>query len=296
MSAKKFGGQYSPGGHGTAAPSAPRPDRQPNKVRADFAAGLLFLLPTPLLFSAIGSLMGGAVFGAGVDLLAYACLMLGAWLVREGQKAEAAYHAREIAKPPALPRKLAAAAMAAAGVGLATWLGWGQGLFTALGFAALAGGAHVLAFGLDPMKSKGIETHGVLGEQAAEALDTARERLENIERMSGGLGDGEITGRVGKLMGAVREMLSMIERDPRDLSRARRYLTVYLKSAEDATQKYAAARKAGIGEDQRDAYLGLIAELEASYDRGREMLLADDKIDLEVEIEVLRERLQQESR
>ncbi|MEO1459583.1 MAG: hypothetical protein AAFV49_18740, partial [Pseudomonadota bacterium] len=44
----------------------------------------------------------------------------------------------------------------------------------------------------------------------------------------------------------------------------------------------------------REDYLTLLSELEDSFMRGRDKMLADDKVDLEVEIEVLRDRLGQE--
>ena len=44
----------------------------------------------------------------------------------------------------------------------------------------------------------------------------------------------------------------------------------------------------------RQEYLDLLTDLEASFERGKASLLLDDRTDLEVEIEVLRERLGQE--
>ncbi|MEM7178528.1 MAG: 5-bromo-4-chloroindolyl phosphate hydrolysis family protein, partial [Pseudomonadota bacterium] len=101
-------------------------------------------------------------------------------------------------------------------------------------------------------------------------------------------------GRIDALMTQVREMLTLVQEDPRDLSRARRYFTVYLKSAEDATRKYVDNHARLNDPKLREDYIAMIGELEASFGRGREMLLHDDRTDLEVEIEVLRERLGQE--
>jgi hypothetical protein len=89
-------------------------------------------------------------------------------------------------------------------------------------------------------------------------------------------------------------MIKMVEEDPRDLSRAKRYLNVYLKGAEEATRKYAENHQRLNDPKIREDYLALLADLDASFGRGRETLLLDDRTDLEVEIEVLRDRLGQE--
>lgn len=295
MTARRFGGAYSRGG-------ATAPVRQAGAgsrivqvpAFSSIWAWLLFLFPTPLLLSAITSVGLGHIFNALVDLAAYASLMFGAFLLREGQKAERAFAARTIARPPAFPRKLVAAVLAGGGVFLASFLGWGLGLPAAIAFGALAAGSHILAFGLDPMRSKGVAEHGADGKRAAEALEKAEAHLAAIAVLTPKLRDREVRDRISALIAKVREMLTLIEQDPRDLDRARRYLTVYLKGARDATQKYADNRERLDDPVIRTEYLAMLADLEASFERGRKMLLEDDRTDLEVEIEVLRERLGQE--
>jgi hypothetical protein len=257
-------------------------------------ARLLYLFPTPLLLSAITSVGVGHIFSALLDLAAYAALMLGAFLLGEGLKAERAFDARTMARPPAFPRKLVAAILAGGGVFLAAFFGWGHSLPAAIAFGALATGSHILAFGLDPMRAKGVAEHGADGERAAAALEKAEAHLAAISDLTPKLGDREVRDRIGALTAEVRQMLTLIEQDPRDLGRARRYLTVYLKGAHDATRKYADNRERLNDPSLRTEYLALIADLEASFGRGRKMLLEDDRTDLEVEIEVLRERLGQE--
>jgi hypothetical protein len=291
VNAQRYSGAYSPGASGAAG--APTVRRGTGPVPG-LRAWLLFLLPTPLLFSALGSLGGGRIFAALIDLAAYGLLLGGAFLLREGLKAELAFAERRIARPPAFPRKLVAAVLAGDGVFLATFFGWGQGLVTAIAFGALATAAHLLAFGLDPMRAKGVAEHGADGERAAEALERAEAQLAAILALAPGLGDREVQTRVTALVGEVRQMLRLVEEDPRDLDRARRYLSVYLKGAHEATRKYAENHARLNDPKLRADYLELVSDLEASFGRGRQMLLQDNRTDLEVEIEVLRERLGQE--
>ncbi|MEM1297955.1 MAG: 5-bromo-4-chloroindolyl phosphate hydrolysis family protein [Pseudomonadota bacterium] len=307
MSAQRFGGQYSPGGASGGDKGAVPP---PNKFRGrnassvDVRALAMFVLPTPLLFAAFGAMGSGSALALAVLLVAYCALMLGAWLLREGQRAHAAYDARTVARPPAFPRKLCAAALAGIGVFLGQlYNSEAGGILAATGaliqaavFAVVAAAAHVMAFGIDPMKAKGdiANISAAERERVSDAIDKAEDKLKTIEDLAHKLRDREVDDRVTRLNATVREMIRLVEEDPRDLSRARRYLGVYLKGAMDATQKYADNHER-LGDPKiRDDYLALLTDLEASFQSGKQKLLLDDKVDLEVEIEVLRDRLGQE--
>lgn len=305
--ARRYQRKYSPGGRwqeGEAAQeTSANPFRGRRAMRIDMRAILMFLWPTPLLFGALSALGAGRPFRMALFLLAYASLMLGAWLLREGQRAEAAYEARTLSRPPAFPRKIAAAAFAGAGVGMAGWLaGGGEAAGLAgrvaggIGFGGLAAGAHLLAFGLDPLRSKGSGHSLAAAEfnRVADALDRAGTRLAEIERLAHEMRDAEIDRRVQKLNAAARDMIGMVEKNPRDMDRARRYLNVYLTGAEEATRKFAENRQRLSDPDLRAEYLALLVDLEASFGRGREALMLNDRTELEVEIEVLRDRLGQE--
>jgi len=138
MSARRYGGAHSPGTReaGPGAPpvgqDAPRPwggDRFRGRRAAsiDVRGMLLFVLPLPLLFAAFSDIALGNVLAAVADLAALALLLGGAWMLREGQKAEAAFEARSVARRPAVPRKIIAAAAAGLGVAMpvslaVTWL------------------------------------------------------------------------------------------------------------------------------------------------------------------------------
>jgi hypothetical protein len=89
-------------------------------------------------------------------------------------------------------------------------------------------------------------------------------------------------------------MFRTIENDPRDLTAARKYLSVYLMGARDATVKFADIYTRGRDKDARKDYVQLLDDLEANFTARTQKMLTDDRSDLNVEIEVLRERLARE--
>ena len=292
----RYGGKFSPDDTPkptkTGATNAFRNRRvEPNYLRAN----LLFLAPLPLLFSGIGELTSGDALGMVGELGALALLLLSPWLLREGMKAEAEYNERKVARPPAIPRKLFAAVLTGAGVFTAAWLGWGQPIISASIFGVLASGAHVFSFGLDPMKKKGIADYNEFdNDRVAKAMDKAEVTLAEMLDAATRFKDRPLEAKIEKFSASVREVFRAVEDDPRDLTRARKFIGIYLTGARDATIKFADLYTKNRSTEAREDYVTLIDDLEISFNSHREVLLLDDRSDLDIEIEVLRDRLKQE--
>lgn len=295
MAAQRFGGRHSPGGPAPAGAPPPGPFRGRAAARVSIRARAMYVLPLPLLFAGLGAIGRGAAGEMLAELGGFAGLMLSAWLLNEGLRAEAAFEARKVAKPPALPRKLLAAVLAGvsiAGVGLASL---GQGVFGAAAFGAMAALAQLAAFGLDPMRGKGVEgANPFEAERVARAIDAAEALVRDTASAARRLTDRRLEGRVERLCDQAREVFRTIEADPRDLARSRVFLNVYLRGLRDATVKLADLQGRGRDADAQARYEALLGDLEASFATQRTHLLEENRSDLEVEIEVLRERLQQD--
>ncbi len=297
MGSQRFRGENSPDTpDGQSAIEAPRPARlRLRRKPGGMAIFLMFAAPFPLLLNGLGKITDAAPIGAAISFGTYALFVLAVWTLREGIKAEAAYNERKIARPPMFPRKLIAALLSGGAVLLAAWLGWGQGLFVGLGFGALAVAAHLVAFGFDPMRRKGLPGFNEYEtDRVARAVDKAEAIMAEIEEAAEGINNRTITRKVSSLLDAVKEMLRTVEQDPRDLTRARKYMGVYLQSARDATIKFAELNQRGKNPAKQAEYIGLIEDLETSFNGERTLMLQDNQSDLDVEIEVLQERLQRE--
>ncbi len=285
--AQRFGGRHSPGGTGTGAAPAPSGLAPPVRYRARTSM-LMALAALPLLTAFV---QGGAL-GLAANLAAAGAIFGGAVLTREGAKAEAAWAARKVARRPAIPRKLFGAAAIGIGVALAAS---GAGLGGLLGgavYGLVAAVLHVVAFGPDPMSDRGMEgVDAFQTERVARTIEEAERHLEAMREAVLRSGDREAQARVADLSARAREMFRTVEDDPRDLTSARKFLGVYLMGARDATVKfadlYATTRDAAAKTD----YLRLIDDLERGIGAKRERLMLADRTDLDVEIEVLRERL-----
>ncbi|MEM1386805.1 MAG: 5-bromo-4-chloroindolyl phosphate hydrolysis family protein [Pseudomonadota bacterium] len=284
--AQRYGGKFSPDGASQSARPMPKASFGPRKTGP---ANLLFVAPLPLIWRAFSS----EPVELALFLVALGLILAGALLTREGIKAEAAYNARKIAKRPALPRKILGAIVIGGGLALVGFAG--HGVIEAVVFALLGIGLHQLAFGPDPLSDKGAEgIDSFQTDRVARAVTEAEKHLDAMADAILRAQDRGLERRVETFQGTVREMLRTIEDDPRDLTGARKYLSVYLLGARDATVKFADIYARDRDAKARADYEALLSDLEANFTAQTEKLLTDNRSDLDIEIEVLRDRLARE--
>ncbi|MDK3073658.1 5-bromo-4-chloroindolyl phosphate hydrolysis family protein [Sedimentitalea sp. JM2-8] len=289
--ARRFGGKYSPDGSPADHPAPPRGAFDGARVDPVGArANILFIPVIPLVFLSLGD---GAV-GLALGLVAAGLLTFAAFLLREGLRAEAEFHARKVARRPAFPRKMAASVLTGLGIALAAYK-TEPGLLAPLLYGAAATGLHGLSFGIDPMKDKGMEgIDSFQQDRVARVVEEAESRLSDMSDAIKRAGDRQMEARVERFQTTARDLFRTVEEDPRDLTGARKYLTVYLQGARDATVKFADVYARGRDPQARADYTALLDDLEQNFAARTRKMLSNDHTDLTVEIEVLRDRLRRE--
>ncbi|RED11844.1 5-bromo-4-chloroindolyl phosphate hydrolysis family protein [Pontivivens insulae] len=305
--AKRFGGKFSPDTPAGDTRGRVEVDLNLNigKKRSNLEgravsqgrARLWFLSAAsiPLLIAGILQIGSGDALAILGELGAFGMLMFGIWMTREGIKAEAAYDARTVARPPRIPRKIIGGLGIGVGVGLAAAFSWPLGMVQGALYGALAVAAHLISFGLDPMKAKGLDEHSEFErDRVAGAVDRAEDTLAEIISEAERTGDRQVQARVEGFAATARAMFRKVEADPRDLGRARKFLGVYLRGTRDATTKFADLWGRARDEQAKQKYLALLDDLEQQFQAQDEALLLNDRSALDIEIEVLSDRLKQE--
>ncbi len=285
MMAQRYGGKHSPG-------AAAGGDDLKGSVPARMGARVNLLFVAPFLIAV--SAFGQDPVGLALRLGGFALMMLSAWLTREGLKAEDAYNARKVARRPAIPRKLFGSALMGGGLAMAG-ISPDGGIVAPVVFGLLGAVLHAVAFGPDPMSDKTTDEIDLFqSDRVARVVDEAEQHLEDMRAAIAALGDRHLNERVDRFAATARKMARTVEDDPRDLTGARKYLGVYLVGARDASRKFAELYARKPDPEARDDYETLLDDLEKSFAQRTEKMLLDDKSDLTVEIDVLRERLERE--
>lgn len=288
--AQRYGGQFSPGEQGTPPSGGRRSGPPPRRPRSQSRNHLLYVPGIVLAATALNdgpTTLVTALVGAAV-------LTLAAWLLDEGIKAEAAYEARKMARRPALPRKMLATALTGLGVAIAAYTG-DSGIIGSALYGLAAAGLHTVTFGIDPLRDKRIEGIDTFQQdRVARVVDEAEAHLKTMADQIGTLNDRHLTARVAGFQTIARRMIATVEEDPRDLTGARKFLSIYLMGARDATIKFVDLYRRNHDADVRASFEALLDDLESNFAARTEKMMLDDRSDMDIEINVLRDRLQRE--
>ena len=288
--AQKYGGKFSPDGDQNPTNTKQSDTfRDAKRSRAGGRVNLLFLAPLPLIWKAFTS----PPLDMALYLASLGVLLLAAWMTREGMFAQEAYEARKVARRPALPRKLLGSVLTGLGLAAAGFVG--HGAVEAVIFAGVGAVLHSLAFGLDPMRNKGMDNaNSHQTDRVARAVEEAEAHLRAMRDAIERTRDRDLQRRVDGFQSTARDLFRTVEEDPRDLTAARRYLGVYLLGARDATIKFSDLYNRTQDQQARTDYVALLDDLEQNFAARTQKLLLDDRGDLTIEIDVLRERLERE--
>ena len=286
--AKRFGGKFSQGGNPAGPADAVRP-----RAGGQAALARVNILYVPAVILAATSLNDGPV-ALITGLVGGAILALAAWMLHQGIVAENAYHARKVARRPAIPRKMLATVLTGIGVAIAAFMG-DSGIIGSALYGIAAAGLHTATFGIDPLTDKrmaGVDTFQQ--DRVARVVDEAEAHLAAMTSQIATLSDRRLSERVADFQTIARRMIHTVEEDPRDLTGARKFLGVYLMGARDATVKFADLYARNKDADVRASFEALLTDLEQNFAARTEKMLLDDRSDMDIEINVLRDRLARE--
>lgn len=257
---------------------------------------LLFLLPLPLLIVIAKNIFTGNTSNLLPAVIAAVMYFYGAWITRRGLSIEKEYKRKKVAIPPTLPRKLIGGIM----FGVATFIVSQYVRNSDFVFATLMGlGAFVgfaLAYGLDPRKEKGAGSaaDGYTTQDVIAALEEAEGKIVDIENARREIRNLNMKKHLHTITGQAREILGIIEEDPKDLRRARKFLHTYLDSAKRVTQGYVKATRHGSSDELDQNLENLLIQMEQTFAEQKQRLIDNDHLDVDVQIEVLQTRLEKE--
>jgi 5-bromo-4-chloroindolyl phosphate hydrolysis protein len=258
-------------------------------------SAVLFVLPLPLLLAWVVTLVSGDIARFTAVSGALAALLGAGVLTWRGLVAQARYYLGERLDPPAVPLKLASAVLTGLGAALAAGAG-GHGMLSMTVFALLAVAGYFCFYGRDPRRRR-IELptmEGVDRDAVTAQLKQAYGRIQGIEAATRTIAVPEFVQRLARIIRIGKQILAEIERDPRDASRARRFLNLYLDSAERVTGEYARTHRHIRNRPLEDNFRQLLIEMEQTFATQHRKLLEHDVMNLDAEIEVLNARLKHE--
>ncbi len=266
------------------------------RVRENSQGLLLYFLPLPFLPALFISLLRGAVVPAVANLAALFLILLGGGLTRRGLANERAYEKKSKAMAPRPPWKIIGGLCVGAGVGIGSLLSVGNGLVFSIFLALLALLGFYLAYGLDPLRDKGmvVRSSGFRDSEVGKIIAEAEGKIADMEKTSQQLTNPELRSRLDRVTSLSRNILLELERDPDDLRLARKFLTVYLDSARKVSLDYVNTSSRAEVNELEQRFSEVLISIEDVFGELHQKMLANDLLDLDVQMEVLQNRLKRE--
>lgn len=163
----------------------------------------------------------------------------------------------------------------------------------AFGLGALAG--MILLYGLDPRQEKMVAgSHGYTADEIAATITEAETQISGIEQANKQITNRLFNQRIRIICEQARSIVDMLEDDPGDIRRARKFLNIYLDGALKVTTGYADMQRKHQSEKLSDNFENVLQTIESVFVEQKQKLLEDDVLDLDVQIEVLTAQLKHE--
>lgn len=256
---------------------------------------LLYILPFALIPASFLSFAYGDFPRIITNVGGCAAFLLAASLLRRGIAAEKQYLDKKITGSPKWPLKSLATIIVSIATTWIALVGAGHSFFTSLAFGFGAFSGMFLLYGFDPRQEKMVSgAHGYTAEEISQTVDEAEAQVIGIEQANKQISNRSFNQRIRGICEHAREVIDMIQDDPGDIRRARKFLNVYLDGALKVTEGYADMQRKHQSEDLTQNFDNVLKTIESVFAEQKQKLLEDDILDLDVQIEVLAAQLKNE--
>jgi len=260
-----------------------------------FKGALFLIIGANYLFMAIRALGKGDVFCFSASLLIFSAFVAVFVLLRRGISYEKLYDNATYSYAPKLPLKTFASALLSLAVFASAFLLGGYSFFAsaALGLSVLLG--WYLYYGFDPSKDKleGFES-GKTAERILKLLVKAKTDIAAIKKAAKSLKKAEIRDDMMQMAEGFERIVRHIETDPDDYDKARTYLISYLAELRQMSETYAKLENEGQEASMEMAFSQALRQTVEKLDAQYDKLHEDDKLNLDIQISVLKKRLYSE--
>ncbi len=257
---------------------------------------MLYILTIPLIFALFFSLLGGSSTSILTLATATALYLLGATIARKGFLQEREYNKSNIAKAPRLKFKTVSAVILSLATFFTSLFATQNGLILSIILALFFLIGFYLYYGFDPMEDKVGELRiGVSAEEVIEITSRAKKSIENLKNIEATIMDPDLKRVIASVINETEDIIEAIEKEPNDLSKARKFFNVYLHRTEQISNEYLKNLKNNnIDETLKENFKKLLISVNETIHQQKERLSEDDITRLDVQIEALTKQLKNE--
>jgi len=251
----------------------------------------LYIFLAPLFLSVILALGKQEFTAFFYNLVAFGLFFATAKLNTMGLNKEYEYHTTTLTKAPKTPLKTLTAGLLGVSTLFTAWIAGSEPFITGAILAIVSIIGYFLYYGFDPKQDKLENIGDISAEFVIETLATARGKLAEVEEGMKKIKENELHAKLRIATDKGYEILNNIEADPKDLRVARKFIIVYIDGIKKVTASYTSMNEKDIDVETKEKLSYLLSDVERRFDKEILRLKANNKFDLEVQIDVLQEQI-----
>ena len=267
----------------------------PSKKRTTSLTGiLLYLLPFPILLAIIISFLSQNPISIIKYSISYGLFFLGAKVAKKGFDFEKRYQNTPLANVKRVPYKTISAIIIAFATLFTSFITLQNSLLFSLILSISSLFGYYLFYGFDPKQEKDLMI-GVRAEDLIKITSDAEDRIKALKTLKSDIKEPHIKDDLKTIIDESQTIIDSIKEDPSDLSKARKFLKIYLERTYNITDEFVKnLKKDRVSEDIKNSYKDLLHSMKNTIKEQKEKLNDDDLLSLDIQMEALTKQLNQE--
>ncbi len=252
---------------------------------------LLYLFLIPLFIAVVVALFKINIQAFLLNSISFALFFFTVKLSIKGFNQEFEYKNSSLIEAPKIPYKTIAAFMLGISSFFAAYIAGDKSFISSLFFSVIATTGYYMYYGFDPKEDKLENLGDISAEFVLQTIGEAKAKLLTIESNMDKIEDAVLHKKLNIAMIKAKNILKTIQEDPKDIRVARKFLIVYIDGIAKVTDSYVSMDEDDIDSKTKEKLYGLMEDLNSKFDKELERLKNNNKFDLDVHIDVLKEQI-----
>jgi len=252
---------------------------------------LLYIFAFPFILSVIVALFILDIKSFLFNVVALILYLGVLYLSKKGFLQEYEYNQSILARAPKIPYKLFAALLLSLVVFYAAFLISHKTLTNSSFLSLIAFLGYYLYYGLDPKEDKLVDLGDVSEEFFFDTINEAQEKLDFISKKLSTVERESLKNKINTAVVISQEILQTIQKDPKDIRVARKFLMVYLDGIKDVLSSYSELESDDISDATHIRLEELFDDIQERFDKELDRLKNNNQFDLDVNIDTLKQQI-----